>query len=73
MRVMYLSSSGGFADHLDLDKYMTIEEFFSTYVPNSDETDYLIRVNGQPIIRDYRLNHSDRTTIIALEDLATPE
>ena len=71
MRVMYLSSSGGFADYLDLDKCMTIEEFFAHYVPNGDEADYQIRVNGLPISRDYLLKNNDRITIIALEDLAT--
>ena len=68
---MFIRTSGGFAEYIDLDQCMTIEEFCARYVRNSDEEDYLIRVNGLPITRDYLLKNNDRVTIIALEDLAT--
>ncbi len=71
MRVLFIKTAGGFADWIDLDRSMTTEEFFSKYMPNSDELDYLIRVNSQPENRYYILKNDDRITIIALEDLVT--
>ncbi|MFC1766653.1 hypothetical protein ACFL6U_31825 [Planctomycetota bacterium] len=71
MQVIYLSTSGGFADFIDLDKSMTIEKFFSKFVPNSDEADCLIRVNEQSVPRYYILKNNDRITIIPLDELAT--
>ena len=72
MRVLFMKTAGGFAEWIDLDRSMTIEEFFSKYSPNGDDMDYLIRVNSQPQHRYYVLKNDDRITIIALEDLATP-
>ena len=69
MRALFIKTAGGFADWIDLDRSMTIEEFFSKYMPNCDAMDYLIRVNSQPELRYYILKNNDRITIIPLDEL----
>ena len=64
MRVIFIKTSGGFADYIDLDRCLTIEEFFAKYIPDGDETEYLVRVNELPVPRDYLLKNNDRITII---------
>jgi sulfur carrier protein ThiS len=43
----------------------TVEKFFSQKMPNSEPGDYLIRVNRQPVPREYVLQEGDRITITA--------
>jgi len=69
MRIMFIKTSGGFAECIDLDQCMTIGEFFSRYMPHCDEMDYLIRVNSQPELRQYILKNDDRVTIIPVDVL----
>ena len=69
MRVLFINNIGaGFADYVDLDKCLTIEEFFSKHMSGCDEMDYLIRINGQPVPRDYIIQNNDRITIISVEN-----
>lgn len=64
MRVMFINNDGGgFADYVDINAGMTVEEFFREQMPSRKPDDYLIRVNRQPVPRDYVLQENDRITI----------
>jgi len=64
MRVMFINNDGGgFADYVDINAGMTVEEFFHEQMPSRKPDDYLIRVNRQPVPRDYVLQENDRITI----------
>ena len=64
MRILYINNSGGgFADYLDVNSSMTVEQFFNENMPNRKPDDFLIRVNRQPVARDYVLQEGDRVTV----------
>ncbi len=64
MRVLFINNNGaGFADYIDIQGSMTVEDFFAERMSCCDEADYLIRVNRQPVPRDYMLQENDRITI----------
>ena len=63
MRILFINNSGtGYADHLEIGENTTIEQFFKIKMPNQSEADYLIRVNRQPVSRDYVIQEGDRIT-----------
>jgi len=64
MRILYINNTGGgFADYLDVNEGKTVEQFFKDKMPAEVSTDYLIRVNRQPVPRDYVLQEGDRVTV----------
>ena len=64
MRIMYVNNSGGgFADYVNINEGTNVEQFFKEKMPHSQPSDYLIRVNRQPVPRDYLLQENDRVTI----------
>jgi len=64
MRVLYINNDGGgFADYLDIDDGITVEQFFDDRMSHGRPEDYLIRVNRQPVPRDYVLQENDRVTV----------
>ena len=64
MRVLFINNNGaGFADYIDIQDSMTVEAFFIERMTGCDESDYLIRVNRQPVPRDYILQENDRITV----------
>ncbi|AQT68724.1 hypothetical protein STSP2_01896 [Anaerohalosphaera lusitana] len=64
MRILYVNNSGGgFADYIDISENTTVEQFFNKKMPADSPEDYLIRVNRQPVPRDYILQPNDRITI----------
>ena len=64
MRVLYINNDGGgYADYIDVTEGMTVEKFFNEKMPGREPDDYLIRVNRQPVPRDYILQENDRVTI----------
>jgi len=64
MRLLYINNDGGgFADFVDVTEGMTVEEFFRDKMQGHKPDDYLIRVNRQPIPREYILKDGDRVTI----------
>ena len=64
MRILFVNNDGGgFADYVDLAQGMTVQEFFYEKMPGRKPEDYLIRVNRQPVARDYQLQETDRITI----------
>jgi sulfur carrier protein ThiS len=64
MRVLYVNNDGGgFADYVEVAEGTTVNKFFSQKMAGGEPCDYLIRVNRQPVPRDYVLQEGDRITI----------
>jgi len=64
MRVLYINNDGGgFADYVTVSEGTTVEQFFKDKMQGSKPDDYLIRVNRQPVPRDYVLQENDRVTV----------
>ena len=63
MRLLWINNAGGgFADYVDVSEGTTVEKFFSQKLPGEKAEDFLIRVNRQPVARDYVLQEGDRVT-----------
>lgn len=63
MQVLYINNNGGgFADYLDVAENTTVGRFFAEKVPHEPSSNYLIRVNRQPVANDYVLQPGDRVT-----------
>jgi hypothetical protein len=64
MRLLYINNhGGGYADYIEVTPSITVEQFFNQKMPGEELTDYLIRVNCQPVARDYVLQENDRISI----------
>jgi len=64
MRLLFIDNyGGGFADYVHVADGMTVEQFFNEKMPGRKPEDYLIRVNRQPVPRDYVLQEGDRITV----------
>ncbi len=64
MRLLYVNNDGGgFADYVHVTEGMTVGQFFEEQMPGRMSEDYLIRVNRQPVPRDYVLQENDRVTL----------
>jgi sulfur carrier protein ThiS len=64
MRVLYINNDGGgFADYTNVSEGTTVQQFFKDKMPGREASDYLIRVNRQPVPYDYVLQENDRVTI----------
>lgn len=64
MRLLYINNDGsGFADYVTAPEGTTVEQFFDEKMPGQEPEDFLIRVNRQPVARDYVLQEGDRITI----------
>jgi len=64
MKIMYINNDGGgFADYVHVNENTTVEKFFTQQMPGREPGDYLIRVNRQPVPRDYCLQENDRVTV----------
>jgi len=64
MKIMYINNDGGgFANFINIEENMTIEELFAQKMQHGKSCDYLIRVNRQPVPQDYLLKENDRVTI----------
>ena len=63
MKVLYINNDGGgYADYVQVAEETTVDRFFTEKLPCSKPEDYLIRVNRQPVSRDYVLQDGDRVT-----------
>ncbi|MCY2928824.1 MAG: molybdopterin converting factor [Planctomycetota bacterium] len=63
MRILFINNDGGgFADYVDVTPDMTVDKFFAQKLPGREAGDFLIRVNRQPVARDYVLQDGDRIT-----------
>jgi len=64
MKILWINNDGGgFADYVDVKEGTSVEEFFSQKLPDREASDYLIRVNRQPVARDCKLQEGDRVTM----------
>lgn len=64
MRIMFINNhGGGFADYINIEEGTTIDKLFSQKMPHEEASSYLIRVNRQPVPKDYVLKENDRVTI----------
>ena len=64
MRILFIDNGGGgFADYVTVSDGMTVLQFFKEKMHDCSPEDYLIRVNRQPVARDYVLQEGDRITI----------
>jgi len=64
MRILFIDNDGaGFADYIDIAENTTVEQFFKIKMSGREASDYLIRVNRQPVAKDYVLREGDRITI----------
>ena len=64
MRILFVNNDGaGFADYVHVTDGTTVEQFFTIKMEGSESSDYLIRVNRQPVPKDYCLQEGDRVTI----------
>lgn len=64
MKIMYINNDGGgFADFINVEEGMTIEKLFKQKMPHEESHDYLIRVNRQPVPKEYVLKENDRVTV----------
>lgn len=64
MRVMFINNDGGgFADHIEVRDGISMSELFAERVPHGRPTDYLIRVNRQPVTSDTVLQEGDRISL----------
>jgi sulfur carrier protein ThiS len=63
MRILWINNDGGgFADYMDISDGTTVEKFFSQQLVGCEAEDYLIRVNRQPVPKNYVLQEGDRVT-----------
>lgn len=63
MKVLFLNNlGGGFADYVEVADNTTVETFFSQHMGGAQPSDYLIRVNRQPVPANYVLQEGDRIT-----------
>ena len=64
MKILWINNDGGgFADYVNVDEGTTVKSFFSEKLHDCNPEDYLIRVNRQPVARDYALQEGDRVTM----------
>ena len=64
MRILYVNNDGaGFADYVNVTEGTTVEQFFTIKMDGREPSDYMIRVNRQPVPKDYVLQDGDRVTI----------
>ena len=64
MKILYINNDGaGFANYIDISDNTTVKAFFERQMPGREPEDYLIRVNRQPVPKDYVLQEGDRITM----------
>ena len=60
-RCLFINNAGsGFADYVEVAEGTNIQAFLASKVTHHKAEDLLIRVNRQPVARDYVLQEGDR-------------
>lgn len=68
MKILFINNDGGgFADYVQVADGTTVQQFFNEKLPDREAHDYLIRVNRQPVPKDYILQEGDRITATPLK------
>ena len=63
MKILFLNNGGsGFADYVEVSEGTDIQSFINKQLPDYKPGDLLIRVNRQPVARDYVLREGDRVS-----------
>ena len=63
MKLLWINNEGGgFADYVEVADGTTVARFFEKKMAGCTAEDFLIRVNRQPVARDYVLQDGDRVT-----------
>ena len=64
MQILYINNdNAGYADYINIAENTNIDQFFAIKMQGQHEDDFLIRVNRQPVARDYVLRDGDRISI----------
>ena len=64
MKILYINNDGsGYADFIEIAENTSVDQFFMIKMSGQQSDDYLIRVNRNPVPRDYILTDGDRVTI----------
>ena len=62
--ILLINNDGaGFADHITIAEGTTVARLFAERIPHGKASDYLIRVNRQPVPADQVLQEGDRVSI----------
>lgn len=63
MKILVINNDGGgFADYVTVDDGTTVQQLFERQVASSKASNYLIRVNRQPVPNDQVLREGDRVS-----------
>lgn len=63
MKIFLINNDGGgFADHVEVEPGLSVEQLFAQRVPHGRPRDYLIRVNRQPAAPNQILQAGDRVS-----------
>jgi hypothetical protein len=63
MRILVINNDGGgFADYINVEVGLSVQQLFERQVPYGKPRDYLIRVNRQPTAPDQLLAEGDRVS-----------
>lgn len=64
MKVLFINNDGGgFADYTEVQLGTSVAQFFSHQMAGRKPEDFLVRVNRQPVARDYVLQEGDRVSM----------
>ena len=64
MKILLINNDGGgFADYIDVPVGTSVKQLFDQRIGAGRESNYLIRVNRQPVARDQVLVEGDRISI----------
>ena len=64
MKVLFINNDGGgFANHIEIEDDTTVQTLFDKRIGSGKESNYLIRVNRQPVANDQVLVEGDRISI----------
>ena len=64
MQILWINNDGGgFADYVEVAEGATVDKFFTQKLPGRQSEDYLIRVNRQPVPRNYVIQPNDRVSM----------
>jgi sulfur carrier protein ThiS len=64
MKIQYINNDGGgFADYVEVADGTTVQAFFAAQMKGQAPSNFLIRVNRQPVTADQVLQEGDRVTL----------
>lgn len=63
MKILVINNDGaGYADHIDVEEGLTVQQLFERQVRSGKPQNYLIRVNRQPVASEQVLQEGDRVS-----------